>query len=324
MVKLDMNRAIDPKEMRAAYCEALMDAAEENSGLIALDCDLGSSMGTAPFARKYKQRHFNCGIQEANVCGMAAGLSATGFIPFVHSFAVFTSRRICDQVFISCAYSRLNVKLIGGDAGVSAANNGGTHMAFEDVGIMRTIPGITILDPSDTVMMRKLIPEVAGSYGVHYVRMARKKVRRIYTEDSKFVIGQAEVLRDGTDVSIIASGIMVYEALQAADRLAAEGYSVRVVDMFTIKPIDKACIIDSARKTGAIVTAENHNIINGLGSAVAEVLGENCPVPMYRVGVRDEFGEVGPQDYLMRRFGLTADDIYDKAKKVMEEKKNVG
>lgn len=138
------------------------------------------------------------------------------------------------------------------------------------------------------------------------------------------MIGQAEVLRDGTDVSIIASGIMVYEALQAADRLAAEGYSVRVVDMFTIKPIDKACIIDSARKTGAIVTAENHNIINGLGSAVAEVLGENCPVPMYRVGVRDEFGEVGPQDYLMRRFGLTADDIYDKAKKVMEEKKNVG
>lgn len=311
---------VDKQEMRQAYADALMAAMKSNPNVLALDCDLSSSVGTKALYKELPAQAFNCGIQEANACGMAAGLSSLGFIPFVHSFAVFTSRRMFDQAFLSCAYAGQNVKLIGGDAGVSAAFNGGTHMAFEDVGLMRTIPGAVVVEASDPVMMRNLVPQIVDHKGVVYLRMVRKEVVRVYEDGSEFQLGKAAVIREGADVTIVACGIMVDEALKAAELLEAEGIQARVVDMFTIKPIDKDCIIESAAKTGAVVVAENHNMIGGLCSAVAEVLVENAPVPMERVGIDESFGEVGTQRDLMKRFGLTAEVIVEKAKKAIARK----
>ena len=321
MIKLAKEHVKDSIEMRTAYCDALRETARTNDKVVSINCDLCSSMGLTAFTKEFPERAFNVGIQEANGCGFAAGLSATGLTPFFHTFATFATRRVYDQAFVSCAYAGLNVKIIGGDGGVSATYNGGTHMSFEDIGIMRCIPNIKIVEPSDAVMMKKLVPLIAADYGLLYMRFPRKQAVKIYDETSNFELGRAAVLREGADVSIIAMGMTVSEALIAADMLQKDGISARVVDMFTIKPIDKECIIECAQKTGAIVSAENHNIINGLGSAIAEVLVENHPVPMERVGVQDEFGEVGHQEYLMERFGLTAKTIYEKAKKVISRKR---
>jgi len=252
--------------------------------------------------------------------GVAAGLSVMGFIPFAHTFACFASRRACDQIFMSCAYSRLNVKVIGSDPGVTAALNGGTHMPFEDMGIMRGIPGMTILEPTDSVMIRDIVRQVADAYGMHYIRLVRRFAVKVYQEGSTFTIGQAVTLRDGKDLTIIATGLCVAEALAAARLLEARGVSARVLNMFTLKPIDQEAILAAAGETRAIVTAENHNILNGLGSAVAEVLGEHLPVPMERIGVRDEFGEVGPVNYLKERFGLTSEHILAAAERVLKRK----
>ncbi|TDT56497.1 transketolase family protein [Fonticella tunisiensis] len=317
---LAKNRIREDKEMRNAYCETLMELAEKDERIVVLDADLMSSMGMKPFLKAYPERTFNVGIQEANMIGVAAGLSATGKIPFAHSFGPFATRRCFDQIFLSCGYSRLNVRITGSDPGVTASYNGGTHMPFEDMGIMRNIPDITILEPVDSVMLRDLIKQTANLYGVFYTRLLRKNAVKIYEEGSTFEIGKGVQLRDGKDVTIIATGIMVDEALKAAEALEVDGISARVLNMFTLKPIDKETIIKSAEETGAIVTAENHNVINGLGSAVAEVLVENRPVPMERVGVFDRFGEVGPESYLRERFNLTASDIMEKVKKVIARK----
>lgn len=306
--------------MRAAYCEALIEAAQADERVFALDCDLSSSVGTAPFIKRFPERHLNCGIQEANACGLAAGLSRHGFIPFLHTFAVFASRRIYDQLYISCAYAGLTVKLVGADPGVTAAVNGGTHMALEDAGILRVIPGVRIVEPSDTVMMRALVKQIAASEGVDYLRIARKQGVRLYRDGSQFEIGRAALLREGGDVTLIASGIMVHQAFEAARQLHDEGIEARVLDMFTLKPLDRERVIESARKTGAVVTCENHNIIGALGSAVAEVLSEHCPAPLERVGVPDVFGEVGSQQYLMERFNLTCADICAKARRAVARK----
>lgn len=321
MVKLLKEFKMSDKEMRQAYCDTLMEAAKKDDRIAMVNCDLCSSMGLKPFAAEFPERSVNVGIEEANGCSMAGGMSAAGMIPFFNTFAVFATRRVYDQIFMSCAYPKLNVKIMGGDAGVSATNNGGTHMPFEDMGIMRVMPGVTVLEPSDPVMMASLVKTLAETYGVQYMRFTRKKTLQIYEEGSEFEIGKAVVLRDGRDVAIFACGLMVAEALKAADKLAEEGIDAAVVDMFTIKPLDRECVIKYAEKTGAVVTAENHQIIGGLGSAVAEVLAEEYPVPMERVGVRDEFGEVGPQDYLMERFGLTAPNIVEAAKKAVEKKR---
>lgn len=306
--------------MRDVYCKTLMELASKDENIIALDADLINSMGMAPFLKAYPERTIDCGIQEANMMGVAAGLSATGKIPFAHSFAPFATRRCYDQVFLSAAYARLNVKIIGSDPGITAAFNGGTHMPLEDMGIMRNIPGITILEPVDSVMLADLIRQIAYKYGVFYVRLLRKNAVKIYEDGSTFEIGKAVKLRDGKDVSIIATGIMVAEALKAADLLQEKGISARVVNVFTLKPIDKDMIIECAKETGAIVTAENHSIINGLGSAVVEVLAENHPALLERVGVQDLFGEVGPEDYLKKRFEMTAEDIVKKVEKVLDRK----
>ncbi len=310
---------LDSVEMRKSYCDALIVAATHNSKVVAIDADVQYSMGTAPFAKAFPERAINCGIMEAHGVGLSAGLSATGMVPFFHTFGTFATRRVHDQVFLSAAYQDLNVKIIGGDAGVTATANGGTHMPFEDIGIMRCIPGMTIIEPADSVMYKDAVAHMANTYGNFYMRSCRRKTVKIYSDGARFVIGKANILREGRDVAIIASGIMVYEALKAADSLAETGISATVIDMHTVKPIDREAVLFAA-KCGAVVTAENHNIINGLGSAVAEVLCEEAPVPLERVGVNDRFGEVGTQDYLMKILCITSNDIVSKAIKCIKRK----
>ncbi|AKI97423.1 transketolase family protein [Kosmotoga pacifica] len=320
MIKLVKERKPDPVMMRDVYIDQLIELAKEDPNIIVLDADLMHSNATYRFMEKYPDRAFNVGVQEANMMGIAAGLSATGKIPFTHTFACFSTRRALDQVYISIAYNRLNVKMIATDPGITAAYNGGTHMPLEDVGFMRGIPTVTIIEPVDTVMMKGLLKDITYTYGPIYVRVSRKSTTRIFEEGSRFEIGKGLTLRDGKDVTIVATGIMVAEALDAADLLEREGISARVVNIFTIKPLDRELIEKCAAETGAIVTAENHNIYNGLGSAVAEVIAETHPVPMERVGVKDLFGEVGSVDYLKKRFNMTAQDIADSVKRVLSRK----
>lgn len=310
----------DSKMMRDVYCATLLDMAEQDERVVALDADLMKSMGMMPFLEKYPERTFNCGVQEANMIGVAAGLSATNKIPFAHTFGPFATRRCFDQVFISAAYAQLNVRVMGSDPGITAAYNGGTHMPFEDMGIMRNIPGMTVIEPTDSVMLENIMRQVKDMYGVFYIRLLRKEPMKIYEEGSKFKIGKGVTLKDGDDVALITSGFLTSETLKAAETLESEGIKARVVNMFTWKPIDKELIINCANETGAIVTVENHNIINGLGSAVAEVLVENIPVPMERIGSQDKFGEVGSVDYLKKAFEMTAEDIIKKVKKVLARK----
>ena len=307
-------------EMRKVYGDTMIKLAEKNDKIVVIDCDLSLSMGTKEFYSVYPERAFNVGIQEANACCVAAGLSTLGYVPFVHTLAVFATRRICDQIFLSCSYAGRNVKIIGGDSGICATMNGGTHMAFEDIGVLRPIPDITIGVPTDNAMMAKLLPIIAGTYGVFYVRYPRRMTVPVYDDNEEFTIGKAKLLKDGSDITIIASGFTVSESLNAAKMLEADGISARVVDMFTIKPIDREIIIESALKTGAILTVENHNVIGGLGSAVSEVLSENCPTLLKRMGVNEEFGEVGAQDYLADRYKLTAKYIYEESKNLLKKK----
>jgi transketolase len=291
---------------------------------VVLDADLMNSMGMVPFQKKFPDRTFNCGVQEANMIGVAAGLSATGKVPYAHSFATFATRRCFDQVFMSAAYAKLNIRIIGSDPGVTASFNGGTHMPFEDMGIMRNIPEVTVLEPTDSTMICDLVRQLADAYGVYYIRLVRRNAIKVYEQGSAFEIGKAVTLRDGSDVSIIATGLCVAESLRAAKMLESMGISARVLNMFTIKPLDRQAVVRCASETGAIVTAENHNIVNGLGSAVAEVLSENLPIPLERIGVQDLFGEVGPVDYLKERFELTAADIVKKVEKVISRKAACG
>lgn len=318
---LAQNNIEEKISMRDAYCETLMEVAEKNEKVCALDADLMGAMGMVPFAKKFPKRTLNCGIQEANMVGVAAGMSATGKVPYAHTFATFATRRACDQIFMSGAYAKLNVRIIGSDPGITAIFNGGTHMPFEDIGIMRNIPEMTVIEPTDSVMIRDIVKQVADIYGMFYIRLVRRNTVKIYDEGSTFEIGKAVYLRDGKDVTIIATGLLTSEALEAAKILAGKGISARVLNMFTIKPIDKEAIIKCAEETGAIVTAENHNIMNGLGSAVAEVLVENELIPMERIGVQDVFGEVGPLSYLKERFEMTANDIVKRVEKVLARKK---
>ena len=321
MVKVRTVFDTDPKEMRIVYNDALCQAAAANDRVVAINCDLCSSLGLKGFVKAFPDRSVNVGIQEANACSMAGGMSAAGMIPFFNTFSVFASRRAYDQIFMCAAYPKLNVKIVGGDAGVSATSNGGTHMPFEDMGILRVMPGVTVMEPSDGVMLADLIQQMADTYGVQYIRFTRKNAVRIYEEGSHFEIGKAVTVRDGADATIITCGILVAEALKAAQTLAAEGIDVRVVDMFTLKPIDADCILRCAAQTGAIVTAENHQLMGGLFSAVSEVLAENgVGVPMEKIGIHDEFDEVGDQDYLMERFQLSAPHIAAAVRKAVARK----
>jgi transketolase len=306
--------------MRDAYCKTLMEIAETNEKIVVLDADLVSSSGMKPFFKAFPERALQCGVAEANMIGIASGLSLTGKIPFAHSFGTFASRRVCDQIYVSAAYAKLNVRIVGSDPGVTAAYNGGTHMPFEDMAVLRGIPDITLIEPADPVALKDIVRQLCDVYGVYYIRMARKSVISVYQEGSVFEIGKGNVLRNGGDVTIIASGIMVAEALTAASILEGQGVSARVVDMFTWKPIDMELIAKCAEDTGAIVTAENHNTLGGLGGAVAEAVVKTLPVPVEMVGTMDRFGQVGTESYLRKEYNLTAEAIAEAAKRAIERK----
>lgn len=324
MIRVMKKFETEKETMSAAYSATMDGLMSKNKDVMELEADLGVCiMGPhmKEIANKHPNQLINCGIQEANMVGTACGLSMVGKIPFLHSFAPFLARRANDQIFISGCYSGSNIRLVGSDPGVMAAYNGGTHMPFEDVAALRAFPELTIIEPTDNTMLKNIMEQLVEEKGMYYLRTARKTMTKIYEDGSDFKIGKANLIREGSDVTIIATGIMVAEALKASEILEKEGVSARVVDMFTIKPIDKEMIVNSARATGAIVTAENHNILNGLGSAVAEVIVENHLVPMERVGVNDSFGEVGDIEYLMERFQLTAKDIAGKARAAIARKR---
>jgi transketolase len=307
--------------MRAVYAQTLLDLAQQDERILLLEADLMRATGTRPFLEALPSRTYNVGVAEANLVGLAAGLSATGKIPFANTFACFAARRAYDQFFISANYARLNVKLVGTDPGVTAAYNGGTHMTFEDLGLMRNIPGLVVLEPCDPVSLAELIRQTAYHAGCTYMRLHRGVAPAIHASQGHLLLGKGVMLRDGEDLTLIAAGVvMVNEALAAADLLANDGHSAAVIDMHTIKPIDIELVLESATRTGALVTCENHQVINGLGSAVAEVLAERRPTLLRRVGVQDEFGEVGPLDYLKERFGLTAENIRQQALDLLQAK----
>lgn len=307
--------------MRDVYAQTLVSLAEQNDKIALLEADLTSAIGTKPFFNKFPERAINCGIQEANMVGVSAGMSSVGMIPFAHTFGPFATRRVCDQLFMSGAYAGLNLKLMGSDPGIAATYNGGTHMPFEDMAIVRAIPEVKAFDPSDNVQFEFVLRAIAAEYGVHYVRFPRKGGIKVYTDDSQFELGKGVTMIDGTDVTIITSGaVMMPQALKAVQALLDEGISARLVDMFTWKPIDAELIEKCATETGAIVTAENHNIIGGLGSAVASVVVGTKPVPMEFVGVHDRFGQVGSEAYLAEEYGLTAKEIVAAAKKAISRK----
>ena len=285
-----------------------------------VDCDLYNCINTAKLEKEFPKQTFNAGIAEADAMGIAAGLTATGRTVFMHSFGCFSSRRAYDQAFMSCAYAKLPVHVLGSDPGVCAAYNGGTHMPFEDMALYMAIPEAVVIDPTDYAMINCLTKKLAASGKFSFMRMVRKGIVKVYEDGSDFEIGKGVTLKEGKDVTIIASGIMVDEALKAEETLAAEGISAKVIDMFTWKPIDEELIVASAKETGAIVTAENHQVKCGLGSAVAQVVAKNTPVPMEMVGVEDRFGQVGAQNFLQEEYGLTAAHIVEAAKKAISRK----
>lgn len=305
---------INDLDMRSAYVDCLQRLGAEYPKLVVLDSDLAASTGSQKFGDLYPNRFFDCGIQEANMVGVAAGLSAAGMVPIAHTFAAFAGRRIVDQVFLSCVYAQSNVRIIGVDPGICASKNGGTHMALEDVGIMRTLPRMIIIDPSDAVSMEKLLRQSVDQPGIYYIRINRKAKYKIYGENADIRIGKANTVVPGDDLTLIAQGsVCVPEAIHAAEALQARGISTRVLDMATVKPLDIAAVQKAARETRAIITIENHNVINGLGSAVAEVLAESGTVPFARIGAPDVVGQVGTMEELQKLFGITAEAIENKA-----------
>jgi len=311
------------RQLRDIYVDLLMEAAQKYPNLVIVEADLMRALKTTVFQDRFPSRTINVGVAEANMIGVAAGLANMGKLPFTHTFTPFATRRVFDQVTLSVAYSRLNVKMVGSDPGIMAQLNGGTHMSLEDVGLMRNLPGMTIVEPVDGVQLAALFPQIIEHIGPVYIRLLRQEFDPIFEDAQPFTLGKGTRLCEGSDVSLFASGIMVKEALDAKTMLAAEGIRASVVNIHTIKPIDKEIILEEAKRTGAIVTCENHNIINGLGSAVCEVLCEHHPVPLRRVGIMDHFGEVGKKDYLMEKFGLKAINIVEAAKAVLKHKSEV-
>ncbi len=308
------------RALRDIYVDLLIDYAEKYPELVIVEADLSKALATTRFFETYPNRAINVGVAEANMIGVAAGLANMGKMPFTHTFTPFATRRVFDQVTLSVAYAKLNVKMVGSDPGVMAELNGGTHMSMEDVGLMRTMPTMTIVEPVDGVQLAKLFPQIIEHQGPVYIRLLRKDFEPIYDEDQDFKLGEATVIKEGRDVTIFCTGIMVHEALEAEAFLATQHISASIVNVHTIKPIDVDTVVREAKRTGAVVTAENHNIINGLGSAVAEVLAEHHPTVMERVGVKDHFGEVGKADFLKEKYGLKAVNIVDAVLRVLKRK----
>ena len=300
---------------RHAYGEALAEIGV-NQRIVALDADVSTCTMSCMFGEKYPERFLNVGIAEANMVGIAAGMAASGYIPFVHTFAMFCAGRTFDQIRNSVAYPRLNVKLVGTHAGLTVGEDGATHQCLEDLALMRVIPGMTVICPADGNETRAAVRAIAEYDGPVYLRLGRLSVDTVTDlADYKFEIGKAYTMRQGMDATIIATGCMVQEALKAASVLEQEGIQVRVLDMHTIKPLDEEAVLAAARETGVIVTAEEHNILAGLGGAVAEVTSAACPVPVLRVGARDTFGHSGNALELLEHYGLTSKEIIAQVKK---------
>lgn len=308
------------KATRESYGEALRDLAGEYKDLVVLDADLAAATKTGIFKKAYPDRFFDCGIAEANMMGVAAGLAACGKIPFASTFAMFAAGRAYEIVRNSIGYPHLNVKIGATHAGISVGEDGATHQCNEDIALMRTIPGMTIINPCDDTEARAAVKAALDFNGPVYMRFGRLAVPVINDPATyKFELGKGVTMREGSDVTIAATGLMVNEAVQAADALAAEGISARVINIHTIKPLDKEIICKAAKETGLIVTAEEHSIIGGLGSAVAEAVTECCPVPVVKIGVNDEFGHSGPAADLLREFGLSAENIVNTVKKALNK-----
>lgn len=300
---------------REAYGKALVELADKYDYVV-LDADLAEATKTVMFKKAYPDRFFDCGIAEGNMISVAAGLAAAGKMAFASSFAMFAAGRAFEQVRNSIGYPHLNVKIGATHAGITVGEDGATHQCLEDIALMRTIPGMTVINPADAVEAKAAVEAAMQTYGPFYLRFGRFACP-IVTEGHKFEVGKGMQLRDGKDVTIIATGFMVHLALEAAETLAAEGIDARVINIHTIKPLDKEIILKAAKETGAIVTAEEHSIIGGLGSAVAETVCEGCPVPMLRVGVEDRFGKSGKVPPLLEEYGLTAANIADKVRAVV-------
>lgn len=297
------------KATRDAYGEALAELGGENPNVVVLDADTSVSTKTQKFACKFPERFFNVGIAEQNLIGVAAGLALSGKIPYVSTYAVFAPGKCLDQIRNAVAYPNLNVKIVATHGGITVGEDGATHQAIEDISVMRAIPNMKVIVPADAVATKNFVKKVAYVKGPVYVRLSRPSIPIVYDEDFEFSIGKGVTLKDGSDITIFACGVMVAEALVAFDLLKKLRVSARVIDLHTIKPIDEDLIIEAAEETEGIVTAEDHNIIGGLGSAVAEVLAEKRPAPIRRVGVKDTFGESGDHKELMLKYGLTADNI---------------
>lgn len=312
---------IPTKPTRLGYGEGLVELGRRNPNVVVLGADITSSTNAGMFLEKYPERFFSIGIAEQDMVGVAAGLSLVGKVPFVCTYGVFASGRCWDQIRTTVCYSDLNVKIGGAHGGISVGPDGATHQALEEISIMRCLPGMTVVAPCDVIETRKATIAIGEMHGPAYIRFGREAVPTITEESTPFKLGKAEIFRKGSDVTVIACGVMVHEAIETAEKLQKEGISVRVVNLHTIKPIDVEMIVKSAEETGAIVTAEEHQIYGGMGSAVVEVLAQHAPVPVEMVAVKDRFGESGQPLELMVEFGLTHDEIYNSIKKVLSRKK---
>jgi transketolase len=308
---------------RTAYGQTLVKLGEENKNIVVLDADLSKSTKTADFAKKFPERFINAGIAEANLIGMAAGLAAAGKVPFASTFAIFAAGRAFEQIRNSVAYPKMNVKIAATHSGITVGEDGGSHQSVEDVALMRSLPNMTVIVPADAIDTAGAIQAAAAYNGPVYIRLGRLDVPVILPEDYRFELGKAVVLREGWDAAVFANGMMLGMALEAAGELAKQGIEIAVVNVATVKPLDIETIVEVSKQAGAVVTAEEHSILGGLGGAVAEVLVENCPVPMERVGLKDTFGESGAPTALLEKYGLTSDAIVKAVQKVITRKKEI-
>ena len=303
---------------RESYGNALVELGQENPNVVVLDADLAAATKTGMFKKAFPERHIDCGIAECNMIGIAAGLAAAGMTPFASSFAMFAAGRAFEQVRNSVGYPHFNVKIGATHGGISVGEDGATHQCCEDIALMRTIPGMTVIVPSDDIEAKAVVKAAAAMEGPVYMRFGRLAVPVINDEDYKFEIGKGKVLREGTDVAIIANGLCVAESLDAAEKLAAEGINAQVINMATVKPLDTELVLEAAKATGKVVTVEEHSVIGGLGSAVCDVLSEQLPTPVLKIGVNDVFGHSGPAVELITEFGLDGDSIAAKVKEFVK------
>lgn len=304
---------------RDSYGKALVELGETCDDLVVLDADLSAATKTGLFRKAYPERFFNCGIAECNMMAVAAGMATTGLVPFASTFAMFAAGRAFEQVRNSIAYPHMNVKIGATHGGISVGEDGASHQCNEDFALMRAIPGMTVICPADDIEARAAVKAAYLLDGPVYLRFGRLALPVFHTDGYEFEIGKARTEREGTDITFIATGLMVYEAIVAAEALAESGISARVVNMATIKPLDEDAVIAAAKETGHIITAEEHSIIGGLGEAVCSVLAENCPTPVVRVGVGDVFGHSGPAVKLLQEFGLSAENLIAKAKEMLNK-----